>query len=133
MILKGWPDTIEETPHCIRPYWTTRDERSVADDIIYKGMKIVVPPSMRSDMLAQILESHLGVTKFKQRAREALYWPVSNQQIENIVNDCIKCNTFQNKQHSESLIPTPILNLQWNEVASDIFEFEHIHYLLTMD
>ena len=131
-ILKGWPDTIEETPHCIRPYWTTRDELSVVDGIIYNGMRIVVPPSMRSVMLAQIHESHLGVTKFKQRAREALYWPGINQQIENIVNDCIKCNSFQNKQDPESLIPTPIPNFPWNAVASDIFELEHIHYLLTM-
>ena len=63
----------------------------------------------------------------------ALYWPGINQQIENIVNECIKCNSFQNKQHPESFIPTPITNLPWNEVASDIFEFEDIRYLLTMD
>ena len=132
MILKGWPDTIEETPHCIRPYWTTKDELSVADGIIYKGMIIVVPPSMRSDMLAQIHEFHLGVTKCKQRAREALYWPGINQQIENIVNDCIKCNTFK----TSSILNHSFLHLFLTYCGMRLrqtFEFEHIHYLLIMD
>ena len=78
--LKGWPDT----PHAIKMYWTIRDELSVSDGVVYKCMRIVVPPSMRSNMLAQIYESHLGITKCKQRAREALFWARMTQQIEQI-------------------------------------------------
>ncbi|KAK2188065.1 hypothetical protein NP493_145g02030 [Ridgeia piscesae] len=33
VILKGWSDTKQETPHAIRMYWTIRDELSVSDDV----------------------------------------------------------------------------------------------------
>ncbi len=74
-ILSGWPDTKQEVPHSIKPYWDCRDELAVLDGVIYRGMRIVVPPSMRAQMLDIIHETHLGIVKSKQRARETLYWP----------------------------------------------------------
>ena len=133
MILKGWPDTRRETPQSIRVYWSHRDELSVSDGIVYKGMNIVVPPSMRKDMLAQVHESHQGISKCKQRAREILFWPGMSTEIEKLIEDCSKCQTYQNKQHKETLRPTPLPDLPWVEVASDLFEFEGDHYLLTID
>ncbi|KAI0229529.1 hypothetical protein LSAT2_020061 [Lamellibrachia satsuma] len=40
MVLKGWSDTKQETPHAVRMYWTIRDELSVSDGVVYKGMRI---------------------------------------------------------------------------------------------
>ena len=133
MILKGWPDTKQQTPHSIRQYWNIRDELSVADGIVFKGMRIVVPPRIQSEMLKQIHESHLGITKCKQRGREALFWPGMSTQIENLVNDCTACNTYQNNQNSETLKPTKTPDFPWSEVGSDVFEWEGCHYLLTVD
>ena len=84
-------------------------------------------------MLAQIHESHLGIMKCKQRAREALLWPGMTQQIENLVSDCAACNMYQNKHHAETLRPTRTPDLPWVEVAADIFEWERKKYLVTMD
>ena len=75
MIQSGWPETKHEVPHSIRQYWDTRDELAVLDGVIYRGMRIVVPPTMRPAMLKIIHETHLGTVKCKQRAREALHWP----------------------------------------------------------
>ena len=98
IIQKGWPDSKEETPHCVRPFWNSRDELSIADGIVLKGMRIVIPPSQCPEMLQQIHASHLGITKCKQRAREALFWPGMTRDIENLVTYCELCNTYQNKQ-----------------------------------
>ena len=62
-----------------------RDELGVADGIILKGMRIVVPPSLRQEMLTQIHETHLGIAKRTERAREALFWPGMTTDIENTV------------------------------------------------
>ena len=70
MIQAGWPETKRQVPHSIREYWESRDELAVLDGVIYRGMKIVVPPSMRPAMLALIHRTHLGIVKFKRRARE---------------------------------------------------------------
>ncbi len=66
-------------------------------------------------------------------AREALFWPGMNSQIEDLVNDCTKCSEYQNKQRSETLQPTKVPAYPWCEIASDIFDFEGSHYLLTVD
>ena len=54
MIQVRWPETKQQVPHSIRQYWDTRDELAVLDGVIYRGMRIVIPPSMRPAMLPVI-------------------------------------------------------------------------------
>jgi hypothetical protein len=46
VIQSGWPSHKQQVPHNVRPYWNVRDELSILDGIIYRGIRIVVPPSM---------------------------------------------------------------------------------------
>ena len=133
VVMKGWPDTKDELPHSVRQYWTVRDELSVSDGIIYKGMRILVPPSLRPEMLRQFHETHLGINKCKRRARAAQYWPGMGQQIEDMVRDCVLCNTYENKQPADTLRPTPTPERPWQEIASDIFEWKGDNYIVTVD
>jgi transposase InsO family protein len=84
-------------------------------------------------MLAQVHESHQGIIKCKQRARETLFWPGMCTEIEKLVENCSKCQTFRNQQHKETMKPTPLPELPWMELASDIFDWEREQYLLTID
>ena len=132
IILNGWPNVRQEVPASLGPYWDSRSELVVCDGIIYKGMRIIVPPSLRRQMLSLVHESHLGMIKCKQRAREVLYWPAMNSDIEETVKNCTKCADFQRKQPSEPLIPTETPGLPFMMVGTDLFEFESKTYLLTV-
>lgn len=46
----------------------------------------MIPKLMRSEMLDIILESHLGVQKCQERARDVIFWP--GKDIENLVSKC---------------------------------------------
>lgn len=46
------------------------------------------------------------MTKCKQRAREVMYWPSMNADIEKCVSECIECASLQNQQSAEHLNPT---------------------------
>jgi hypothetical protein len=133
VILNGWPDTRQEAPIAVRPYYDSRAEMSVSDGIIFKGMRIVIPPTLREQMIRLIHESHLGIVKCKQRARETLYWPGMNSDIEEAVKNCTKCAQFQNKLPHEPLIPTPPPDLPFVEVGSDLFTIGSKDYLLLVD
>ena len=133
MIQAGWPETKRQVPHSIREYWESRDELAVLDGVIYRGMKIVVPPSMRPAMLALIHGTHLGIVKCKQRAREALYWPGMSAQIEDKVKDSTMCHNYAPAQQKQPLMPSPVSDLPWAMAASDIFAFEGHHYLVLVD
>ena len=95
----------DPVPHSVRQYWSVRDKLSVLEGIVYKGMRIVVPPSRRPEMLKQFHETHLGINKCEQRARKSQYWPGMGQQIEDIISDRVLCNTYQNNQPAETLPP----------------------------
>lgn len=46
-IQQGWPDHRREVPTLVQPYWDSRSQLTLLDGIIYKGMRIMVPPTMR--------------------------------------------------------------------------------------
>ena len=46
VIQAGWPNTKQQVPHSVKPYWENRDESAVLDGVIYRGMRIVLPPSL---------------------------------------------------------------------------------------
>ena len=123
VILNGWPNVQQGVPALLRPYCDSRSELAVCDGIIYKGMRIVVPPSLRRQMSNLVHESYLGVTKCKQRAREVLYWPAMNSNIETVKN-CSKCGDFQRKQPSEPLLRTETPRLPFVMVGTNLFQFE---------
>lgn len=133
VIIDGWPDSKKQLPNAARPYWDSRSELAILDGIVYKGMRIVVPPSQHKSMLNLIHKSHLGIGKCKKRAREVLYWPTMNSDIEQSINNCSKCADFQKHLPSEPLTPTETPDLPFLEVGTDLFEFECKNYLLTVD
>lgn len=59
-------NTNGEVPSPVQPYLDTRCQLALSDGIIYKGVCIVVPPTMREHMLRLIHQSHLGMVKSKQ-------------------------------------------------------------------
>ena len=84
-ILTGWPETKEEVPVIIREYWTYRDELSAQIGVLFKGPRIIIPKSMRPEMLGRIHSSHLGAESFLRKARDVLYWPNMSSEIRYMV------------------------------------------------
>ena len=105
----------------------------MSDGIVYKGLRIAMPPTMQRRMLELIHKSHLGIVKSKQRASEMLYWPGMSAEIENMIKNCGKCAEVQNRLPRQPLIPTETPELPFEEVASDLFEFERKQYIVLVD
>ena len=72
-IKEGW-----DANRPIKPYCYFSEELSVVDGVILKGVRVVIPSSLRKELLCRIHEGHLGIEKCKRRARETLYWPNMN-------------------------------------------------------
>ncbi|CAC5361562.1 unnamed protein product [Mytilus coruscus] len=84
-------------------------------------------------MLKLIHKSHLGMTNCKKRAREVMYWPRMNTEVERCVEDCALCASYQNQQPAEPLKPTPTPDLPYMLVGCDLFDFQSKTYILTVD
>jgi hypothetical protein len=59
----------------LEKYWNFRDEITVLDGLLYKSQRIMVPKTLQREMLVKLHESHLGIVKTKQRARESIGIP----------------------------------------------------------
>ena len=84
-ITQGWPSTIKEVSSVSQPYWTFREELMIEDGMILKGISIVVPTKKCEALLKLIHESHLGLNKCMLRAKEIVYWPGLNNQLEKMI------------------------------------------------
>jgi len=52
----GWPESKWHIQSEIRDFWEHKDELSEVDGIVLRGERIVIPLSLRSEMLKDILE-----------------------------------------------------------------------------
>ena len=136
IIQQGWPKTVMEVPQEIQKYWTFGEELMIEDRLILKGMQIIIPKMMREDILKQIHEGHLGFNKCQMRAKETIYWPGLNDQLENLIINCQLCLKYS-KSKNKSTPPTAlgheVPSVPWSKVATDIFHYESQPYLLVVD
>ena len=51
MIVQGWPETRSACEQSVLEYWNHRDELSIEEGLIFRGQKIVIPKSLRAEML----------------------------------------------------------------------------------
>ena len=56
-----------------------------------KGNRLVIPVSMRLDVLDKLHEGPQGITKCRERAKTSVWWPGLSKQLEELVNNCSTC------------------------------------------
>lgn len=132
-IKSGWPEERKLCPQSIAEYWNHRDELSHMNDILFKGEKIIIPTSLRTEMLSRIHAGHMGMEKCKQRARDIIFWPGMNKQIEELVGKCHICNEHKPSNTKEPMISHKIPDRPWQTVATDLFTWNNEDYLVTVD
>ena len=120
-ILHGWPIKKTQLNDRFKQYWSYRDELSVINGMIFKGERIIVPTGMQSEMLRNLHISHMGIEKTKLRARESMFWPGTNQQIEDMVKSCNICITNQRKQSKEPMQASDIAVYPFQKIGTDLF------------
>jgi hypothetical protein len=133
VVMEGWPDQIKNCPNEAKPYFTIRSELTVVDGVLFKDAKIVVPKTLRNEMLSKIHESHQGIVRCKQRGRECLYWPGMMSQIHDLVSQCSTCKQYANYQQRQPLQNHEIPDKPWFKLGSDLFEFKGEQYCLVVD
>ena len=131
-ILQGWPGRRADAGKAAA-YFDVRDELCTYDGIVFKGDRVCIPQGMRQEMLKAIHQPHLGVVMSKRRARDLLYWPTMNGQIEDVVSKCSTCLQYRNKPQREPMIIHELPNLAWSKVGTDLFEIDGSYFMVLVD
>ena len=124
--------SLYATPTLLRPYWENRAHLTIVDDLLLCDERIVIPRSMRLDVLDRIHTGHLGITKCRARARTLVWWPGLSTQIENMVANCSTC-AKDRPEPKEPLMSASFPSRPWERLATDLFELEGKVYLIVVD
>ena len=106
---------------------------SDAEGLVFKSQKLIIPTSMRSEMLNLIHESHFGMTKCKARARTVIYWPGMSADIERLISKCDICLTYRSVNPKEPMQSHPTPARPWQKLGSDILEYKGKNFLVVVD
>ncbi|XP_031354229.1 uncharacterized protein K02A2.6-like [Photinus pyralis] len=70
-------------------------EYSTHKGVVLRGNRVVIPTSLRPQILQQLHSVHSGITKMKMIARNYVYWHGIDRDIENIAKSCAVCAKMQ--------------------------------------
>lgn len=89
----GWPDSLQEVATIAKPFWPTRHNLyfitpTSGSYIILMNGRTVIPLSLQKKMLLILHEGRQGMDKTRHRARNSIYWPGIDREIEDVVKRC---------------------------------------------
>jgi transposase InsO family protein len=127
-IMNGWP-----RGKCMA-FANVKEDLCVVNGLIIKGEKIVIPTSMRKEMLNKLHIGHLGAEKQKRLARGAIYWPGINKDIDDMSNKCGACLKYRPSQGKELMASECVETWgPWERVGTDLFTWGGCDYLIAID
>jgi len=95
---KGWPNG--NTDQDVEPFYQCQTELSINEGCLLRGSRLIIPQRIRNLILEELHQGHVGMTKMKQTARNYVWWPDLDRDIERMSQACEKCNSVQNKPSS---------------------------------
>ncbi|UYV65345.1 K02A2.6-like [Cordylochernes scorpioides] len=128
---QGWPDK-KKMSQALLSYWHVKDELGFQNGLLMRSCRLVIPASMKLEILDKLHAGHFGITKTRLRARETVWWPGISEEIAETVRKCSVCIQEAVSKH-EPLIPTNFPTRPWQKIGMDLFKFENKWYLVVID
>ena len=128
---EGWPSSHELSGELCH-YFTVKDHLSVVDNLLLYGNHIIVPHSMRDEILGKVHAGHQGIQRCRLRLATSVWWPGVSKEIEQFIKSCPVCmkNTTP---HTEPLLQPALPRHPWEKVAADLFQLKGKSYLVVVD
>lgn len=117
-ILSGWPWSNSDPT--LQPYFQCKDELSVVDGCVLRGLRVIIPPKGRISTLKQLHDTHPGVSKMKNLARSYVWWPGLDVDITNTVSNWHVCQTDR-----ASPVKAPLHPWEWPSKPWDRLHIDH--------
>ena len=99
-----------KTDREIEPFLHVKKELSVAEGLIFRENRIVLPGHKLG---------HLGRTKTKQMLRQKYWFPLMNSIIDTTVDQCYECKVTTEDHREEPIKVTTMPSKPWSTVALD--------------
>jgi hypothetical protein len=133
MAMDGIPDSKIEMPEMIRDFHQYRENITSTDGVILYKDRIVIPPSLRGEVLSALHAAHQGISMMTARAESSVFWPGMTADISATRKNCEHCHRMAPSQPGAPPTPPVPVVYPFQAVCSDFFIHRGVHYLVTVD
>ena len=114
--------------------YSRRHELSYEQGCILWGDRVIVPEKLRSEMLKMLHATHMGMTMMKRLARNYVWWPGLDHDVEALVKQCNACQV--NQRLPSKSVPHPWIppTEPWSRIHLDFAgPFKQKMWLIVVD
>ena len=134
----GWPDSLEEVDDLAKPFWPTRHQLNLANpltdhSLLLMNGRSVIPSSLQKKILLILHEGHQGIDKTRRRARDSVFWPGIDREIEDMIKRCHQCLSLLPANCKETLQQPPLPTRPWDKLGLDLCSLHGKEYLIITD
>ena len=83
------------------------------------GPRVVIPEMLRSAVLEELHQGHMGIVKMKSIARSYVWWPNIDKDIETLATTCDGCLQTRNMPLPVALHPWQLAERPWQRIHID--------------
>ncbi|XP_062620772.1 uncharacterized protein K02A2.6-like [Saccostrea cucullata] len=116
-VSRGWCANSESKE--MDPYFTRRSELTIHQNCLLWGIRVVIPPSLRSQVLDELHQGHIGVVKMKTLARSHAWWPGIDRDIELLTKSCAGCQAVKHAPPAAPIHPWEWPSRPWERIHID--------------
>ena len=116
MTRKGWPNNHDPV---LNPYFVHKDEITLQSGCLMWGIRVIIPPKLRPQVLKELHQGHMGVVKMKALARSYTWWPGIDKEIELSAKSCPGCQLVQREPSTVPVHPWEWPSLPWQRIHID--------------
>ena len=118
-VYTGWLLSLQDEPAELKSFWYRKHELSVQDDVLLWGSRVVIPPQAQQKVLELLHETHIGISRMKSLARQFVWWPNMDSEIEQYVRNCATCQMSTKDPPVTPLHPWEWPQSPWTRVHAD--------------
>ena len=100
---------------------------------MFKGSLVVVPATLRREMMATCHEMHIGLEGCIRRARECLFWPRMTTELKEYISNCETCIMHRPAQQWETMMTHEFIPRPWSKVGVDLCDLHGHTFLVACD
>ena len=133
LIINDFPSTKAELPSQLEKYWEFRKLLNVHDNVVLYSDRIIVPASLRQQVLETLHSAHQGVSSMLARAETNIFWPGISIDIELVRQNCRPCNTNAPSQPKLPPQLPRIPTVPFELIFADFFKLSGKFFLIIGD
>ncbi|XP_013140048.1 PREDICTED: uncharacterized protein K02A2.6-like, partial [Papilio polytes] len=129
-IMFGWPGQCAEDE---KVFYVRRADLYIDHGCILYKYRLVIPETLQKRVLVEIHDGHLGIVKMKSIARNYIYWPALDKDIESIGNKCEACRSVRDAPPRATLHPWEFPAAPWQRLHADFAQLHGKYYIIVVD